>query len=255
MAGRGAWPGDGSGGTLDYSADTGGPYYKVPISSVTPKVGTVTNTADINQRAVNWAVKYYQRALNRRMGSNLTQDGIFGNVTKGIVVNFQNKVKITADGVIGQTTSRMLVCPDLQRVVNGERNKYPSLYFITPQIVCGTVKHESRFDAGAVGSVDDNDHGIGQINTIAHPQYTEAQRFDPDVAFLFIFNYYKTSIADSRINTVDDMIASYNLGVAGAARWISQGRPEIYYPSPTSSPRRVWDYIDSIKTGCSLPPR
>lgn len=252
--GRGTWPSSGLGGTLAYSSDLPGMYYKVPFSS-TNYIGKNADLTDMNQRAVVLAIKAYQTALGKRLGSAIIVDGVFGPGTKAAVVEFQNRVKITADGVIGPTTSKMLICPDLQDVYRAKIALYPSLRMITPQIICGTMKQESNFDVGAVGIPDSNDKGPGQISLVNHPEYTEEQAFQPPTAFEFMFNYYKTSINDSRINTVDDMIASYNLGVGGAARWISQGRPVDYYPVGYTTPRHPWSYINNIKAGCALPPR
>ncbi len=250
MSGRGSW--SNIGGTFNYYGTLPGPYYRTPAAG-TRYIGSWA-PADVNERAVVGAVKAYQQALVDR-GIALGVDGIFGPTTRDAVVKFQQARGITVDGIIGRTTSKMLLCPDLQSIIKAKIAQYPSLSFITPQIVCGEVSQESAWDAGAVGYSDPNDIGIAQINGNAWP-YTEEQRLDPKFAFAFIFDYFKTSINDSRINTVDDMIISYNLGVGGAARWASQGRPVEYYVSSTATtPRYPWSYINNVKTACKLPPR
>ena len=89
---------------------------------------------------------------------------------------------------------------------------------------------------------------MAQISGDNHP-YTEAQRLDPMLAFPFVFIYLRDSLRTAKIVTIDDAIASYNLGVAGAGRWIDAGRPDIWQPSPTSAPRDVRAYINRIKAG------
>jgi peptidoglycan hydrolase-like protein with peptidoglycan-binding domain len=253
VAGRGAWPSNGLGGTLSSSGTGPGRFYRLPATG-TNYIGKATPT-DVNMRAVKGAVVAYQNALSARLGISLTPDGVLGPITASAIEQFQTKIKVTVDGVIGPETSKRLVCPDMQSVVWTERLKYPGLRQITPQIVCGTIQHESAFDAGAVGAIDDNDIGIAQINGPAWPDYTEAERLDPKVGFKFIYDYYRRAVNDDRINTIEDAIASYNLGVGGASRWISQGRPEEYYPPNNVNPRYVWNYIDSIKGGCAIAPR
>jgi soluble lytic murein transglycosylase-like protein len=124
-------------------------------------------------------------------------------------------------------------------------------------IVCGIISSESGWDAGAVGAVDDNDLGLAQINGPSHTEYSEAQRLDPLVAFPFVFNYLRESLDYVSIVTIDDAIASYNLGVGGATKWIKAGRPDEWDPSgrlpsdPNYSPRQVRKYINNIKTACA----
>jgi len=246
MTGRGSW--SSIGGTLAYKTDKPGPYYKLPIVG-TNYIGKKA-PANANERAVVGAVKAYQTALNRRLGTNIAADGVFGPVTKSKVVAFQQKVGESADGAIGPKTSKALLFPDLDRIVKAELLKYPALGAITPVIVCGVITQESGWDAGAVGFADERDVGLAQINGEAHPEWTEEQRLVPELSFKFVFDYLKMAVNDNQINTIEDAIASYNLGVGGARRWISQGRPALYYPPGATKGRDVWGYINTIKTAC-----
>lgn len=49
------------------------------------------------------AVRQVQQRLHDR-GWVITVDGVFGNVTRGVVLQFQNYAHITADGVVGPQT-------------------------------------------------------------------------------------------------------------------------------------------------------
>lgn len=255
MSGRGAW--SKIGGTLSVDGTKAGVYYRTPATG-TNWIGKDIDTTDPNQRAVKGAVKAYQAAVNRRISTNLLLDGVLGPVTSQAISNFQNKAGEYVDGVIGPKTSKSLLLPDLQKVVRNYQTAYPGHTEITATIVSGVINSESGWDAGAVGYVDDEDLGLAQINGPSHSQYTEGQRLDPMIAFPFVFNYLRTSLDNANIETIDDAIASYNLGVGGknsagvwvgAVGWIKAGRPDIWKPTPASAPRDVRAYIDRIKAG------
>jgi len=248
LSGRGAW--SSIGGTLSVDGTKAGIYYRLPTSG-TNYIGKNIDDTDQNQRAVKGAVKAYQAALNRRLGIKLLVDGILGPVTSKAIFDYQKKVGEYVDGVIGPKTSKSLLLPDLQKTVRNYQTAYPGHTEITWVIVCGIISNESGWDAGAVGYVDDEDLGLAQINGPSHPQYSEAQRLDPMVAFPFVFNYLRESLDYVSIVTIDDAIASYNLGVGGASNWIKAGRPDIWKPTATSAPRDVRGYINRIKTACA----
>jgi hypothetical protein len=246
LSGRGAW--SKIGGTLSVDGTKPGVYYRTPATG-TNYIGKNIDSTDANQRAVKGAVKAYQAALNRRLGIKLLVDGILGPVTSKAISDFQTKVGEYVDGVIGPKTSKSLLLPDLEKVVRNYRTAYPGHNEITSTIVSGVINSESGWDAGAVGYVDDKDLGLAQINGPAHPQYTEAQRLDPLLAFAFVFIYLRDSLDNAKIVTIDDAIASYNLGIGGAAKWIAAGRPDKWKPTATSAERDVRAYINRIKAG------
>lgn len=250
MTGRGEWSASGVGGTLNIKGTDGGPFYRTPATG-TNWIGKDIDSTDPNERAVKGAVKAWQAAVNRRLGTHIYVDGIYGPQTETAIKTFQSVVGEVADGAIGPKTSKALLLPDLQKTVRNYQTAYPGHAVISWQIICGVISNESAWDAGSVGYVDDQDLGLAQINGPAHTQYTEAQRLDPLVAFAFVFNYLRASIDTAKIVTIDDAIASYNLGVGGAGKWIDAGRPDIWRPTATSAPRDVRGYIDRIKSGCS----
>lgn len=242
--GRGAW--SRIGGTVNYDGDGPGPYYALSTGGF-PQVGSVVT--DNNSRAVKGAVKAYQKALNRRLGGGVRPDGIFGPVTDRVVKEFQEFVGEYADGAIGPKTSKALLWPDLRRKVNNLRRKYPEADLVTPVLVCGFVTHESNWDAGAVGFIDDRDVGLAQINADAHPEWSFAQRQAPIPCFEFIFEYIRSSL-NQLDGKIVDAIVSYNLGVGGARSWIRAGRPDIYTPAGSSTPRDVRHYYTNIRNVC-----
>lgn len=241
--GRGAWNVSGAGGTKKYKdATRPGPYYYLGTGKK-PVGRPRTN----DEYAVHLAVVAYQRALRRRLklGSNILIDGVFGRQTSDYVLQFQNlHPEVGVWGGIGPDTSEALLKPDLINVVKNQADNA----LITPQIVSGTIRHESLWDAGAVGYLDPTDLGLAQINGPSHPDLTVAQRLAPLTAFAFVVSYYEAALIRFD-NNVRDAIASYNLGAGGTRSWIADGRPDIWTPTGQTRPRNVKEYIDSILAG------
>lgn len=244
--GRGAWNNAGTGGTRKYKdATKAGPYYFTG-TGVTQVGGSPVDLNDPNQYAVRGAVKAYQMALNREHDYDLLVDGKYGPVTTKAVneVQTENDIPDTNPwGGIGPDTSRYLLYPQLKRVWRNRAKSY------TPLNICsGTIRHESGWDAGAVGFIDPRDVGLAQINAQAHPEWDTDERLTPLLSFRFVVDRYNADIPYFKGN-VRDAVAAYNLGRGGANRWISQGRPDLYTPQGSTTPRNVKAYIDSIFEG------
>jgi peptidoglycan hydrolase-like protein with peptidoglycan-binding domain len=56
-----------------------------------------------NNSTANKDVRYLQQSLVKK-GYGLAIDGFFGAKTEAAVLDFQNKKKITVDGIVGQQT-------------------------------------------------------------------------------------------------------------------------------------------------------
>lgn len=54
------------------------------------------------------SVRFVQWELNHRINANLQEDGSFGNLTKQKVIEFQKKVGLTPDGIVGPLTWKVL---------------------------------------------------------------------------------------------------------------------------------------------------
>jgi peptidoglycan hydrolase-like protein with peptidoglycan-binding domain len=244
--GRGAWNPKGVGGTIGFSKDKPGPYYAVPTrASKLPRVGSGRWTSDDpNERAVHGGVLAFQRALNRRGNFDLDTDGIYGNETAEAVSIFQQEgvPNTTPWGGIGPDTAKAILLPDL-------KTRCARRGFQPVQVACGVISTESGWDAAAVGFSDPRDVGLAQINHLAHPTWTEKMRLKPLYSFDFVIDYLDNSL-EAFDGDLEDAIASYNLGVGGANRWISQGRPQWYTPTGADEPRDVHKYINKILTAC-----
>lgn len=241
--GRGAWNVAGVGGTKKYKSDLPGPYYYIN----TGEKMADTRTAD--EYAVFRAVMAYQRAVNRRINAQLLIDGIFGDKTSEAVFTFQQAHPEcgTPWGGIGPQTSEALLRPDVEKAVTNAHT-FGINPLVTSTIVSGTIRHESLWDAGAVGYADPNDLGLAQINGVAHPDYSINERLTPLIAYDFVIDYYDAALGRFS-NNVRDAVASYNLGAGGTRTWISQGRPDWFTPTGSTTPRNVKAYIDGILAG------
>ncbi len=246
------WSVSGRGGTLEYGPNgetRSGPYYML-ANGDSAIVGSGTwKSPSLNERAVHGAVLAYQRALNRELGglpsfTGLVVDGLFGEQTAKAVTRWQRRQPadrgIEVWGGIGQDTSKWLLMPTLERTVSEQFES----------VVCGIVTQESGWDAGCVGYTDPDDLGLGQINKAANPDVTERQCFQPISAFAYVENLIRVAM-DALDDNLRDAIAAYNLGIGGAQMWIRAGRPDIWKPSPTATPRDVRGRIDTILSACA----
>lgn len=242
--GRGAWPVNGLGGTLQANKTTGGtkpgPYYMLAVRPSAQVGSGGLGSTDAQVRAVNYGVRAIQRAISRFAGTNLLIDGIYGPVTSKAVRDWQAKQPASANtgvwGGVGQDSAKALFGPWLKLVVP---NHFEVLY--------GIISQESTWDPGAVGYTDPNDLGLAQINGPANPSLTEADRFDPDVAFANA--HARLTLALSRFSgDLRTAVASYNLGLGGASSWKRAGSPDLWTPAGATTPRNVAAYIDNILT-------
>ena len=241
--GRAAWPAGGAGGTLEWHGRSPGRYYCLTAGEM-PIVGSGGwQSPDINFRAVHAGVHAIQVALNRRGGFDLATNGRFNRQTRNAASKYRLSVGEDGWGGIGPHTAKLLLLPDLKGVC-ASKGLGDQWY-----VVCGVVQNESAWDPGAVGYVKPVDLGLAQINGDAHPDMSEKQRLNPIFAFTFICNYLVNAMRALDGN-IDHAIASYNLGITGAKRWIAAGCPELYTP-PGSITRNVPAYIQRIKDACA----
>jgi peptidoglycan hydrolase-like protein with peptidoglycan-binding domain len=244
--GRGAWSVTGVGGTLQLdrlkNVTKPGPYYMAPVNS-TYMIGLQVSKdiaagkiITIDNYAVYLGVKEIQKRLNQVLGANLTVDGIIGPRTDSWIKGLQYHLGVVQDGMLGPATASALFVP----IVQSEAKKLG----VDWKVPAGILKKECSFDPAAVGYEDPNDNGMGQINRIAHPEYTVEQCFDSIITIRYAINRYTKALKDW--GNVRDAVASYNLGYAGTREWISKGRPDIWTPSWDNKPRNTKKYIDDI---------
>jgi hypothetical protein len=237
------WSKTGLGGTLASDRTSPGPYYCVSVDGVRAVGSGGWESPSGDERAVHGGVLAIQGALNRHRSAELQLTGVFDIATRDAVADYQRAEipELLPWGGVGSSTAKPLFQMDIHTVCEARD-------FEEWEVVCGVVQNESAWDPGAVGFVKPVDIGLAQINGEAHPTMNEQQRLEPIFAIDFIISYL-TNAMRALSGDVDLAIASYNLGLSGARRWDSMGRPELYTP-PGSVTRNVPAYIQRIKTAC-----
>ena len=245
--GRGSWNNAGTGGTLKLdrtlNKTVAGPYYMAPVNSTymigldTSKKVAAGETVNIDNYAVFLGVKAIQYRLNVVLNKTLVVDGIIGPKTDAVIKELQRSLGVVDDGMIGPKTNGALFL--------GEAKTASARYGQDWTVVAGIIKSESNWDTGAVGYIDNRDFGLGQVNWVAHPEFTPEQLFDYRFALDYSAKRYRDALSYFKGN-IRDAIASYNLGYGGTREWISLGRPDVWTPSWDSVPRDTRAYIDGI---------
>lgn len=254
--GRSAWPKSGAGGTLNAAGDGPGPYYRLATSPAVQQVGLLGWQADkngtevsINEYAVWRAVIAIQTELREQgfLGANrkpLVQDGIFGKQTDFAVKSFQTDRKLPSEGLYGPLTSKAMWLPmaeDAAKIAADSAGNADAGTLV-PQLMLGTIAHESSWDPGAVGS-NPKDVGLGQINIPSHPKISPNGCLSPRTAL----PYMARDIIVFNLNSFDWDIrvaaAAYNLGRGGARSWGRAGYPQ-YWPQGTKND--ILKYVDEV---------
>lgn len=138
--------------------------------------------------------------------------------------HFQGENALEVDGVIGPKTALALYHKRFHDLEDehGIINSY----------VCKVCQLESAVDPGAVGVVDPHDHGIMQINAIAHPDISLAEAFTASWSLEYFANALVAN--HEALNDWDAAVASWNIGSGGAKYWLAHGKPEtLMFPNST----------------------
>lgn len=240
--GRGAFPNNGIGGTLNGAGTAPGPYYRAPVNPKVKMPGStgalavkINAPCSINDYAVYWAVKSIQKVV----GADV--DGRFGDMTGGSVKNYQRKNNLDPDGVVGPLTSKSLFKPLARAAAATEDIHHADVLF---PLTMGTLAAESKCDAGAVGWSDPYDIGIGQISGPAHPDVSVDTKLNAATAIPWMVHFIDRNLKVMYYD-LDAAIVAYNLGVSGANAWLAAGRPDTW----GSGALNIRFYIDMVKKG------
>lgn len=218
--GRGAWTN--LGGTLDSEGDGPGIYYRSPAGSMLMPgiVGyrAVRNatSVDINSYAVYMAVKGIQREVGT------TEDGLYGSDTAAAVQRWQAGHNLLPDGVFGPASARVMF---RERATTAAKAASDNSAVV--KLTLGHIGFESSWDPGAVGYVQPQDLGLGQINGPAHPGLSVDFRLTARSALSFVADFVLGNLEAMFWNERDAIVA-YNLGIGGARAWVKAGRPASY---------------------------
>lgn len=217
--GRGAWPLNGTGGTLSDRGDAPGGYYRAPTGKsampglIGARAARSGGACTLNEYAVYMAV----RAIQQRVGAD--PDGVFGPDTGKRLGVWQANHGITPDEVFGPQSGKRMFRP--LAVAAAIRLSAIKDFHL---VVAGHIGHESWWDPGAIGVSTPADLGLGQINGPSHPDMSAEQRLTPAVSIPWVADFALANITAMKGN-LRDGIAAYNLGIGGARSWVAAGRP------------------------------
>lgn len=245
--GRGAFPSNGRGGTLDSTGMKPGRFYRsrsvsAPKTVLAPGLVGFRAARDATEVSVNdYAVYRGVMFLQKAFGEPVV-DGILGPKTDAKIKAWQATKGLKQDGVYGPATARMLLTPE---VVKAAKEVDPTHESDLVKIVTGTITYESAWDHSAIGVQDPHDMGIAQVHLPIHTALSVDDALDPLIAIPWMTRFIDSNLSRMNYN-VRDAVAAYNLGVGGARLWIADGRPDMWQPSYSSVPRDVKRYIDNI---------
>lgn len=166
-----------------------------------------------------YAVKAIKRELEFRGYSRTGFDPsvpFIGAQADKLIREFQRDSNLAVDGTAGPMTCRKLFA----RRCALEQSRAPK---IPDDLVWKLIRLESGFDPGATGSADPHDRGLAQINSVHHPNVSDAQAFDPAFSIPFVARGMRTVYVDC--HDWDGAIAAHNVGAVTASRWVKAGKP------------------------------
>lgn len=247
--GRGAWPSDGRGGTLNARGTGPGKYYslakdplkQIGLTTLCRNLENKPSSTDFN--ATFHGVLAIQAILVEDFEAPLTGDGVYGPSTEKAVRDAQAFFGIISDGVVGKETMMWFLWPHIHEVAGK--------YNVPWNVIWGFLQNEGNWDPGAVGWIDPSDLGLAQINTRYHPDTSFSEAFCSSYAITFIARYIADALREFNGN-VTDAVVSYNLGYGGTRQWIDAGRPAAWTPPWSVLERYPYRYADRILNSTEL---
>ncbi|MBL7495604.1 peptidoglycan-binding protein [Frankia sp. CNm7] len=248
--GRGSWPSDGRGGTVNATGNGFGPYYGIGAGERAPEGST---PEDIE--AVRAGVKAIQRALNWHVAVSgektpaIPADGRFTEATRAAVIAFQQRkqptinrdmylpaVERSPSGLVHKETAYALFMPIADR--------YALKYTVPRGLLRGITTIESNWDPGAVGYWTNSDFGLNQWNTTL-PDITRDKALDPYWALDSTAHAMRDRIDSDRWgkNWVY-VIAAHNVPT-WAAEW-AQGKLSAANPDDKPKLDRMTGYVTNV---------
>jgi soluble lytic murein transglycosylase-like protein len=199
-------------------------------------------TADGDVRKANGIYAIKQELIYNGYGHDvvLTLDR-FGKFAAGETERFQKDHGLTADGVVGPNTSRVLF---RKRIASTE-----TMLAIPNDLLAKLLHLEANFDPVAEGTADPDDEGMAQINLRAHPDVHERQAHDPSFAIPWSGRYLKGLFTATGGRDWDGALAAYNVGTSLAKQWLAAGKPASGGPDVGGQDgyARAHKYVELVK--------
>lgn len=167
----------------------------------------------------------------------------FGSNTKKQTIAFQKSQGIGADGIIGPTTARHLF-----RFYSYKAESIGTIN-IPDHLLQKLGSQESGHDPVAQGYFDPHDEGWAQINLLYHPKILLLEALSPSFAIPWAGTALKTFYVNINSDW-DGALASYNIGVFYADKWVLAGKPAS--DGPIVSGFDMWlratNYVYGVKS-------
>ena len=162
-------------------------------------------------------------AYNGYQGGMVLDNYVLGDAANKQIRAFQAAQFLDNDGQLGPRTAKELFRKRVKEI--------QAVYQIPDDLLCKTTGLESGWDPGAIGRVDNNDHGLVQINAPSHPDISLEEAIDPKFALNWAGNSMKVNYG--RIGDWDGVLAAHNLGTYYANKWVQAGKPASGGPMVT----------------------
>jgi len=148
-------------------------------------------------------------------GKNIVLNLVYGSAMLNRVKEFQAANGLIPDGVIGPRTLKAL---SKKRVAAAE-----AVYGIPGRYICKQFDLESGFDYAAVGYIDKDDRGPGQINRRYHPDVSDAEAHNLAFSATWSAAYLRGHYGS--LGDWDAALAAHNIGLYYARKWLAAGKP------------------------------
>lgn len=193
-------------------------YHGFPPQRASDFEGKVArNGVPYNAQVIGFAMVALKKELayNGFKGGMVLDNYVLGDAANKQIRAFQAFKFLDADGQLGPRTAKDLFRKRVKEI--------QAVKGIPDDLLCKMTGLESGWDPGAIGRVDNNDHGLVQINAPSHPDISIEEAIDPQ----FCLNWAANSMASNytKLKDWDGVLAAHNLGNYYAGKWVAAGKP------------------------------
>jgi hypothetical protein len=198
-------------------------------------------TPTFDELRENWAIASIQRRLKAQGFDPKRDDGVFHWGTGTVTKRFQRSYNLRPfDSMLGLT--------ELRRLFTRMVFKRAEVYAVPGPYLWGLVFQESGFDPSATGYINPNDHGLMQINALAHPSITDERAFNAEFAVGWgaerLGSAHEEYVAKPHI-AWHCAIANHNSPVK-ADLWFKTGVPPL--DEGETAPGQIERYVTNVMT-------
>ncbi len=238
IPGRGSW--STQGGLLRLRPGHANPtgYYRLAVA---PESMVGAAGARIGASWSATVVHLGVRAIQRQIGAGV--DGYFGVLTDRALRRWQAERADevgAADGIVGERTALAIWKPLIRLVARAHR--------VPVDVLGGLVRHESRLDPAAVGTLNGTDTGLCQINLAVH-DITITSACDPEYALNWtaqdLRSTYNRWAGETTVDRWRIAIANHNSPRA-AREWATTGEVPFSQSRADRGLPQIDEYVASV---------